>query len=79
MSYAHFLRQGIGDQVDLDQSLKYFEKAAKQALAQAQYEYGCCLLYGLGISPNARRALDYFRLAKSLHQPAQRAYARLAG
>jgi TPR repeat protein len=77
IKFAHLLRRGIGTEIDLVTSAEYFWRAAAQGWSEAEYEYGFCVLHGLGIDSNWRIARDYFSRAKDHYPPANRAYMRL--
>ena len=56
----------------------WFQAAAKQGIAEAQYNAGRCYLAGYGVEKNLHQALDFFKLA-SEHDlpPAQLETAKL--
>lgn len=62
---------------DFQEAIKYFEPAAQQGSANAQFSLGECYLYGQGVTRDLLKAIDYFGLAaKQGHEDAEDALAK---
>lgn len=55
--------KGINVPKDEAEAVKYFQKAALQGHAGAQFAIGCCCLRGIGISKNAEEAVSWYKKA----------------
>jgi len=66
------MRYAEGDSVIQNdkEAARWFELAAKQGLAEAQYQYGLMLLQGRGVVQDYKAAFSW------IEKPAQRGYAR---
>ena len=51
------------DEHDEEESVRWYEKAAKQGLAQAQFNFGACYEKGIGVKQDAKQALDWYKKA----------------
>lgn len=52
---------GMGVAQDLNQAFLWYNKAAVQNYALAQYNMGCCYMYGRGVGMDYKKAVEWFR------------------
>lgn len=63
---------------DFQKAAELYEKAAEKDCAEAQFEYGRCLEYGIGREPSDKTAMKFYYLAAGNgHKMARRHYERL--
>ena len=61
LGIRHF--RGIDVPKDEEEAVKWFQKAALQGHAGAQFAIGCCCLRGIGIPKNAEEAVSWYKKA----------------
>ena len=71
---GHMYRDGLGVDQDNVQAISWYEKAAQQGFAAAQYILGLCYANGRGVPPNNMLAEKHYGLAaKQGYEGAQEA------
>ncbi len=55
--------KSLYDNGNYSKAVEYFEMAAKQGLADAQYNLGVCYYYGDGVAEDEKKAVEYFEMA----------------
>ena len=61
LGYMH--RNGIGTEVDLEQAVSWYQRAAEQGEATALFNLGGMFRKGYGVPQNDRKALEHYRQA----------------
>ena len=69
--YAEYCEFGkFGIKQDLTEAAKCYKLAANQGVITAKYNYGRCLVFGLGVAPEPEQAALHFKNAADLGLPA---------